>query len=110
MASQSENVDRLEEGAPAPCTTQPEQEQFEANQVLEIMRSLIIEIQSFKEDNEKLKRDKEKNQEINQILLQILQEKNNGEKPKIEIWRDPKVGESAERKGSSSNRTQKYEN
>ena len=56
MASQSENADRPEEGAPAPCTMQPEQEQFEANQVLEIIRSLIIEIQSFKVDNEQLKR------------------------------------------------------
>ena len=65
MASQSENVDRLEEGAQEPCITQPEQEQFESNQVLEIMRSLIVEIQIFKVDNEQLKRAPEKKKDIN---------------------------------------------
>ena len=39
-------------------------------------------------------------------MLQILQEKNNGEKPQNKNGRDPEVGESVERKGSSSNRTQ----
>ena len=52
MASQSENADRPEEGAPIPCSLQPEQEHSEAIQVLETMRNLIVEIQSFKADNE----------------------------------------------------------
>ena len=81
MASQNENVDRSGEGALAPHTSQPEQEHSEASQVLETMRNLIIEIQSFKVDNEQLKKAQEKQQEINEILLQSLQEKNNGEKP-----------------------------
>ena len=56
MASQSENVDRSKEGAPTPRTLQPEHEHFEASQVLERMRKLIVEIQSFKADNEQLKK------------------------------------------------------
>ena len=44
------------------------------------------------------------------MLLQSLQDKNIGKKPQTEIGRDPKVGESAEIKGSSSNRTQKSAN
>ena len=91
--------------APTPCTTQPEQEQSEASQGLETMRNLIVEIQSFKADNEQLKRGQEKQQDINEILLQSLQEKNNGDKPQTDIGRDPNVGESAKRKGISSNRT-----
>ena len=65
MASQSENVDQLEEGAPTPRTTQLEKKYSEVGEVLETMKNLIIEIQSFKQDNEKKKRDIEKNQEIN---------------------------------------------
>ena len=65
MPSQSENAYWPEEGAPAPCTTQLEQNHSEVGQVLETMRNLIVEIQIFKADNEKLTRDKEKNQDIN---------------------------------------------
>ena len=48
MDSQSENADRPEEGAPALCTSQPEQEHSEDSQVLETMRNLIREIQESK--------------------------------------------------------------
>ena len=42
------------------------------------MRNLIAEIESFKEDNEQLRKAQEKKQESNEILLQSLHEKNNG--------------------------------
>ena len=74
------------------------------------MRHLIVEIQSFKEDNEQLKKAQEKKQEINEIYLQSLQEMNNGEKSQTEFGRDPEVLESAEWKYSSSNGTQKFAN
>ena len=108
MDSQCENAYQSEEGAPSPCSSQLEQEHSESCQILETMRNLIIEIQSFKADNEKLKKAWERWQEINQIMLQSLQEKNNGEKPKTEIGKEPKVTESAKRKDISFNGTQKY--
>ena len=43
-------------------------------------------------------------------MLQSLQDKNNGEKTQTDIGRDSKVGESAQRKGSTSNISQNYEN
>ena len=42
------------------------------------MRHLIVEIHSFKVDNEQLKMAQEKQQEINEILLQRLHENSNG--------------------------------
>ena len=69
MASQSENSDQSEEGAPTPHTSQPEKEHSESSQVLETMNNLIVEIQSFKVENEQLKKDQERHQEINEILL-----------------------------------------
>ena len=77
MASCNENEDQREEYVPAPHTTQPKQEHSEASQVLETMRTLIIQIQSFKVENEQLKKDQEKQHEINDMLLQILHERNN---------------------------------
>ena len=44
MHLKNEFVDQREEGAPAPHTSQPEQEHSQSNQVLETMRNLIIEI------------------------------------------------------------------
>ena len=87
MPSLSENADQSEEGVPTPHTSQPEQEHYEASQILEIMKNLIFEIKSFKEDNEQLKKAQEKQWDINEILLQSLQEKNNWEKPQKEIGR-----------------------
>ena len=52
MASWNENEDPPEERVQTPHTMQPEEEQYEASQVLETMRNLIIEIQSFKLENE----------------------------------------------------------
>ena len=74
------------------------------------MRHLIVEIQIFKKYNEQLKKALEKQHEINEILLQSLHERNNGKDQWIETKKDWEVGESVERKYSSSSDTQKYEN
>ena len=60
MASHNGNDGQSEEDDHAQHTTQPEEEHFEASQVLETMIHLIVELQSFKEDNEELKKDQEK--------------------------------------------------
>ena len=72
-----------------PLTTQLALEHSKANQVLETMRHLIVEIQSYKENNEQLKKAQEKQQEINEILLQSLHEKNNGKEPRTETRKGP---------------------
>ena len=109
MASPVGNEDQPENLEQVPPTTQPAAEHSEASQVLETMRHLIVEIQSYKADNEQLKRAQEKQQEINEILLQSLQEKNNGKEPRTETRKGPEREESAEGKDSSSNETQNSE-
>ena len=110
MASLSENADRYEEVAPTSCTSQPEQKYHEPRQVLENMRNMIVEIQIFKAENKRLKKAQENQQGINEILLQGLQERYNGENPQPDIVIDSEVQESVGRKDSSSNGTQKSEN
>ena len=56
MASPVGNEDQPENLEQVPPTTQPAAEHSEASQVLETMRHLIVEIQSYKADNEQLKR------------------------------------------------------
>ena len=68
MASHNRNDVQIEED---------DHENSEASQVLEIMRHLIVEIQIFKAENEQLNKAQEKQQKINEILLQSLHEKNN---------------------------------
>jgi len=54
-------------------------------EVLETMRNLIVELQVFKADNEKLKKAQQEQQEINEVLLhnivtkKILKDDNNDE-------------------------------
>jgi len=110
MASLNENENQPEDLEQVPPTTQPELERSEASQVLETMRHLIVEIQSYKADNEQLRKAQEKQQEINEILLQSLHEKNNGKEPRTETRKGPEREESAEKKESSSNETKNSEN
>ena len=70
MASLNEHEDQPENHEQVPPTTQPTIEHSEASQVLETMSHLIVEIQSYKADNEQLKKAQEKQQEMNEILLQ----------------------------------------
>ena len=60
MSSKNEHEYAPEEGTLVPLPRQPEPERFEARHVLETMKNLIVEIQSFKEGNEQLKRAHEK--------------------------------------------------
>ena len=108
MASQNDHENIPEEDTQVPHPTQPEPEHYEASQVLETVKNLIVELQSFKAKNEQLKKAQEKQQELNEILLQSLQERNNGGKTITKVRRDPEVGDNAERKDSSSQETQKY--
>ena len=85
-------------------------EHSEASQVLESMWHLILEIQSYKVDNEQLRKAQEKQQEINEILLQSLHEKNNGKEPLTKTKKGPEREESVERMSSSCNKTQNSEN
>jgi hypothetical protein len=41
-------------------------------EVLETMRNLIVELQVFKADNEKLKKAQQEQQEINEVLLHSI--------------------------------------
>ena len=52
MASINENEEQPENHEQVPPSTQPAIEHSEASQVLETMRHLIIEIKSYKVDNE----------------------------------------------------------
>ena len=52
MASLNENEKQCEDHEQVPPTTQPELEHFEASQLLETMRHLIVEIQIYKASNE----------------------------------------------------------
>ena len=52
MASLNENEDQPKNHEQVPPTSQATIEHSEASQVLETMRHLIIEIQSYKVDNE----------------------------------------------------------
>ena len=46
-------------------------------EVLETMRNLIVELQIFKADNEKLKKAQQEQQEINEVLLRSIVTKKN---------------------------------
>ena len=105
MASPVGNENQPENLEQEPPISQRAAEHFEASQVLETMRHLIVEIQSYKADKEQLKRAQEKQQEINEILLQSLQEKNNGKEPRTKTKKGPEMEEGAEGKDSSSNET-----
>ena len=50
------------------------------SQVLETMRSLIVEINTFKEDNENIKNKEEQKQQLNEILLQNMVENSKSKK------------------------------
>ena len=110
MASPVDNEYQTKNPEQVPLTTQLALEHSKANQVLETMRHLIMEIQSYKGNNEQLKKAQEKQQEINEILLQSLHEKNNGKEPRTETRKGPEREESAKRKSSSSNETQNSKN
>ena len=60
MASQNKPEYPPKEGTPVTHPMYPKLESSEASQVLESMKNLIVELQSFKEENEQLKKAQEK--------------------------------------------------
>ena len=55
MVFPNENDNHLEENNHSLPTIQPEAERSEASQVLEMVKNLIVELQSFKAENEQVK-------------------------------------------------------
>ena len=110
MAYPVENQYQPENPEQIPPATQPAVEHSEASQVLETMRHLIVEIKSYKVDNEQLNKSQEKQHEINEIIIQSLHEKNNGKEPRPETRRGPEREECVERNSTSSNETQNSKN
>ena len=103
MESHNENDVHPEGDSNANDIAPPEEGHFEAIQVLETMRHLIVEILSFKAENEQPKKAQDRQQEINQILLQSLYERSNEKDQQAKENGDRGVDENAERKDSSSN-------
>ena len=61
MASQNENEGRPKDNEWVPQNTQLKIEHSKESQVLETMWNLIVEIHSYKDDNEQLKKDQDNN-------------------------------------------------
>jgi hypothetical protein len=47
------------------------------------MRIIIVELQNYKDDNEKIKKEKEEQQELNEILLRNIVEKIKSKKTEL---------------------------
>jgi hypothetical protein len=62
-----ENIDQVH-----PREHRKNSEGILGTQVLETMRNLIVELQAFKADNEKLKKAHEDQQEINEVFLRSI--------------------------------------
>ena len=60
MASQNELEYPPKEGTPVPPLKQPKPAHSEASEVLETVKNLIVELQSFKVGNEQINRAQEK--------------------------------------------------
>jgi hypothetical protein len=73
MTTQDEAEIRLEEnpGQRPPEDQRHNSDESSPTEVLEMMRNLIVELQVFKVDNEKLKKAQHEQKEINEVLLQV---------------------------------------
>jgi hypothetical protein len=71
MATQNEKEITLEKNLDQGLPKEPRHniEGSSSTKVLETMRNFILELQVFKEDNEKMKKAQEDQQEINEMLL-----------------------------------------
>jgi len=74
METQNEEEIRLEENLDQglPKELGYNSEESSSTQVLETMKNLIVELQVFKENNEKMKKAHEDQQEINEMLLRNI--------------------------------------
>ena len=83
-----------------------EREHSKSGQVLQTIYNLIVEMYIFKGENEQLKRAHEKQQEINEMLVQILHNRNNGKEQRTKINKNEENGRDAKGDGISSNDAQ----
>jgi hypothetical protein len=111
MATQNEEEIRLEENPEKGPTREPGQnnEGSFSTQVLETMRNLIVELQVFKEDNEKLKKAQQEQQEINEVLLRSIvtkkSPKDNNQEEEVNKRASKNSGPEAEKGDNSSEGT-----
>jgi hypothetical protein len=116
MAAQNEEEIRLEENLDQGPPGEPRQnsEGSSTTQVLETMRNLIVELQAFKADNEKLKKAQEDQQEINEVLLCSIvtnkSPKDNDKEEEVNKRASKNSGPEAENENSSSEGTPSAEN
>jgi hypothetical protein len=107
---------RLEENPNQGPPKEPGQnsEGSSATQVLETMRNLIVELQVFKADNEKLKKAHEDQQEINEVLLRSIVTKkipkDNDKEEEVNKRASKNSGPEAENENSSFEGTPTTEN
>jgi hypothetical protein len=111
MAAQNEEEIRLEENPEQGPPKEPRQnsEGSSTTQVLETMRNLIVELQVFKADNEKLKKAQQEQQEINEVLLCSIvtkkSPKDNNEEEEVNKRASKNSGPEAEKEDNSSEGT-----
>ena len=78
-------------------------------EVLETMRNLIVELQIFKADNEKLKKAQQEQQEINEVLLHSIvtkkSPKDNNNDEEVNKRASKKSGPETEKRDNSSEGT-----
>jgi hypothetical protein len=74
MAAQDDAEIRLDGNPEQRHPEEPRQnsDRSSPTEVLETMRNLIVELQVFKADNEKLKKAQQEQQEINEVLLRSI--------------------------------------
>ena len=81
MASQNENEGQPEDNEWVPQNTQLKIEHSKESQVLETMWNLIVEIHSYKDDNEQLKKYQDNNKKSMRFYCRVymneIMEKNN---------------------------------
>jgi hypothetical protein len=73
MAAQDNAENRMEENPQQrpPGDTRQNSDGSSPTEVLETMRNLIVELQIFKADNEKLKKAQQEQQEINEVCCAV---------------------------------------
>ena len=111
MATQNEAEIRLKENPEKRPPEDPRQNSDESSptKVLETMRNLIVELQVFKADNEKLKKTQEEQKEINEVLLRSIVtkkiSKDNNEEEEVSKRASKNYGPEGEKGDNSSKGT-----
>jgi hypothetical protein len=116
MEALNEEEIRMEENLDQVPPKEPRQnnEVISSTQVLETMMNLIVEMQMFKEDNEKPKKEHEEQQKINEVFLRsivtIMSPKDNKKEEEVNKRSSKNYGPKKEKENSSSEGSQVAEN